>query len=85
MATVIFILGFPKNLRSNRCKHITKNMLTVLLLTPLIGVVGIILGCSNERQSKQVALLASLANFALSLVLWGEYDGNCGHFQFVQD
>src|SRR5436190_24033166 len=60
-------------------------MLTVLLLTPLIGVAGIILGCSNERQSKQVALLASLANFALSLVLWGEYDGNCGHFQFVQD
>src|SRR5579862_5104961 len=60
-------------------------MLTVLLLTPLIGVVGIILGCSNERQSRQVALLASLANFALSLVLWGEYDGNCGHFQFVQD
>src|SRR3954469_1882426 len=60
-------------------------MLTVLLLTPLIGVAGIILGCSNERQSRQVALLASLANFALSLVLWGEYDGNCGHFQFVQD
>jgi len=60
-------------------------MLTVLLLTPLIGVLGIILGCSNERQSRQVALLASLANFSLSLVLWGEYDGNCGHFQFVQD
>jgi NADH-ubiquinone oxidoreductase chain 4 len=60
-------------------------MLTVLLLTPLLGVAGIILGCSNERQSKQVALLASLANFALSLVLWGEYDGNCGHLQFVQD
>jgi len=60
-------------------------MLILLLLTPLIGVAGIILGCSNERQSKQVALLASLANFALSLVLWGEYDGNCGHFQFVQD
>lgn len=60
-------------------------MLTVLLLIPLIGVIGIILGCSNERQSRQVALLVSLANFALSLVLWGEYDGNCSHFQFVQD
>src|SRR5690349_18372324 len=60
-------------------------MLTVLLLIPLIGVIGIILGCSNERQSKQVALLVSLANFALSLILWGEYDGNSSHFQFVQD
>src|SRR5688572_8124732 len=60
-------------------------MLTVLLLIPLIGVIGIILGCSNERQSRQVALLVSLANFALSLVLWGEYDGNCSHFQFVQN
>src|SRR5437764_11556024 len=60
-------------------------MLTMLLLLPLIGVAGILLGCSNERQSRQVALLASLANFSLSLVLWGEYDGNCGHFQFIQD
>src|SRR5579871_2867879 len=60
-------------------------MLTALLLIPLIGVAAIILGCPDERRSKQVALLASLANFALSLVLWGEYDGNCGHFQFVQD
>ena len=60
-------------------------MLTALLHIPLIGVAAIILGCPDERRSKQVALLASLANFALSLVLWGEYDGNCGHFQFVQD
>jgi len=60
-------------------------MLTLLLLFPMVGAAIIILLGLNLRQSKQVALVASLANFAISLVLWGEFDANYGHFQFVQD
>ncbi|CAG8440122.1 7744_t:CDS:2, partial [Dentiscutata heterogama] len=35
--------------------------------------------------SKQVTLGVTLANLALSLVLWGEFDGNSGEYQFVQE
>ena len=60
-------------------------MLSILLLIPILGIAAILLVTSNESQSKKVALGASLANFALSLVLWAEFDGNTAQFQFVQD
>jgi NADH-ubiquinone oxidoreductase chain 4 len=60
-------------------------MLSILLLIPILGIAAILLVSSNESQSKKVALGASLANFALSLVLWAEFDGNTAQFQFVQD
>jgi NADH-ubiquinone oxidoreductase chain 4 len=60
-------------------------MLIALLIIPIIGVIGILLVGENASLQKRVALGASLVNFVLSLVLWGEFDSSYNGFQFVQE
>jgi len=58
-------------------------MLTGLLIIPIIGVIAILLVGENASHQKQVALITSLINFVLSLVLWANFDSNYNGFQFV--
>src|SRR3954463_5113236 len=59
-------------------------MLTVLLVTPLLGVLGVSISNSSENQ-KRIALGTTLINFIISLVLWGQFDSSYNGFQFVQE
>jgi len=60
-------------------------MLSVLLVTPLIGVLGILFVAPNVLLQKRIALGASLLNFLFSLILWEGFDSNLNQFQFVQE
>jgi len=60
-------------------------MLTALLITPILGVIGILFIGNNTILQKNIALGISLINFIFSLVLWGEFDSNYNGFQFVQE
>src|SRR5438309_612494 len=44
-------------------------MLTILLATPILGVVGILLAGENSSIQKRIALTASLVILGLSLIL----------------
>ena len=61
-------------------------MLSYLLLIPLIG--SLILLPINRVTSvtriKQIALTASLINFVLSIIIWGEFDSSATQYQFTQ-
>jgi NADH-ubiquinone oxidoreductase chain 4 len=60
-------------------------MLTGLLIIPIIGVIAILLVGENASHQKQVALVTSLINFVLSLVLWANFDSGYNGFQFVTE
>src|SRR5947209_6332151 len=59
-------------------------MLSVLLLLPLLGVLGVYLSNSVENK-RRIALGITLINFIVSLVLWGMFDSSYNGFQFVQE
>jgi len=67
-------------LRSN---YIIIIMILSLLITPILGVIGVILSGENTSLQKKVALASSLLTFILSLVLWAGFDNNYNGFQFV--
>ncbi|KAI8574878.1 hypothetical protein K450DRAFT_154893, partial [Umbelopsis ramanniana AG] len=58
-------------------------MILSLLITPILGVIGVILCGENTSLQKKVALASSLLTFILSLVLWAGFDNNYNGFQFV--
>nr|YP_009440953.1 NADH dehydrogenase subunit 4 [Absidia glauca]AMA21260.1 NADH dehydrogenase subunit 4 [Absidia glauca] len=58
-------------------------MILSLLITPILGVIGVILSGENSFLQKRVALVSSLLTFILSLVLWAGFDSNYNGFQFV--
>ena len=58
-------------------------MILSLLVTPLLGVIGVILSGENTSLQKRVAFASSLLTFVLSLVLWAGFDSNYNGFQFV--
>ena len=60
-------------------------MLTVLLVVPLLGVLGVSISNSCAETHKRIALGITLINFIISLVLWGEFDSCFNGFQFVQE
>ena len=60
-----------------------KIMILSLLITPLLGVIGVILSGENLSLQKRVALASSLITFVLSLVIWAGFDSNYNGFQFV--
>lgn len=75
-------------------KHVHINMITLLLILPILGIIGILFTSAlsdikNVNRSnllmKQISLGSTLLTFLLSLVLWGEFDNNDIHFQFVQE
>ncbi len=59
-------------------------MLTLLLIIPILGVLALSpISAENTSKIKQVALFVTLLEFILSLVLWGEFDGNSSQYQFT--
>ncbi len=62
----------------------TENLLTCVTFLPLAGaLVLLVLPAAAEKSFRGLALAASLATFALSLVLWTRFDPSSGGFQFV--
>ena len=64
-------------------------MLTSLLLIPIFGILALrpMQGgtVTEESQMKKWALFITLLNFVVSLVMWGEFDGNSSQYQFTAD
>lgn len=63
-------------------------MLTILLITPLIGIIIMLFKSENKNNSifyKDIALLFSIINFLFSLVLWANFDRNSASAQFVTE
>ncbi len=68
------MLGFP--------------ILSLMLLVPLVGAVLILLIGGEERivrrNSRSVALIATLFNFILSIAMWLSFDPSSAAFQMVE-
>lgn len=62
-----------------------ESLLISLLAIPVLGALVIFLvPARRTTEIKQVALFASLLTFALSLLLWIEFDNSSAKFQFVK-
>jgi NADH-ubiquinone oxidoreductase chain 4 len=71
-------------------------MLTSLLIIPILGVLALS-SMQNQNQGsdqskidqesrmKQMALFATLLNFIVSILLWGEFDSNSSQYQFTTE
>jgi NADH-quinone oxidoreductase subunit M len=57
------------------------HLLSIITFLPIIGVLVIMVAPATARP---VALLVTLADFVLSLVLWANFDGHSAGFQFVE-
>lgn len=57
------------------------HLLSIITFLPLIGVLVILVA---PGTAKPVALLVTLVDFVLSLVLWANFDGHSASFQFVE-
>ena len=74
----------------NKKKNKKKNMITLLLIIPLIGSL-IILPMSEtpngegQNKMKKIAITTSLINFYISLFLWYEFDTSTTQYQFVSE
>jgi NADH-ubiquinone oxidoreductase chain 4 len=65
------------------------NMITTLLLIPLIGVILLLPLNENSTQSKvtmkQIALCTSMLNLFISIIIWWNFDFNSAGYQFVYE
>jgi len=74
------------------------NMITSLLLVPIIGSLIIItmdenstssfslgLGSNNRTKMKQIAIITSLINFIISIFMWLNFDSSSTQYQFVYE
>jgi NADH-quinone oxidoreductase subunit M len=63
-------------------------LLSLVTFLPLVGVFFILIARGEEavvaRNARFIALWTSLIVFALSIVLWAEFDPNTAAFQFVE-
>jgi NADH-quinone oxidoreductase subunit M len=63
-------------------------LLSLVTFLPLVGAAFILMARGDEavvaRNARNIALWTSLIVFALSLVLWIEFDPNTADFQFVE-
>ena len=63
---------------------LTENLLVYVLLSPIIGILLLLLIPSREKQLlKFIALNASCFSFIGSLILWGSFSKSVGFFQFL--
>jgi NADH-ubiquinone oxidoreductase chain 4 len=64
-------------------------MLNLLLLVPVIGSLILIPikedSIKNQSIMKNIALIASLINFLISIFMWLEFDSNTTQYQFVYE
>lgn len=63
-------------------------LLSIVTFLPLVGAAFVLFVRGSEaavaRNSRNVALLTSMATFFISLVLWGGFDSTTADFQFVE-
>jgi NADH-quinone oxidoreductase subunit M len=63
-------------------------LLSLVTFLPLVGVAFIMMARGEERlvarNARNIALWTSLIDFALSVLLWIEFDPNSAQFQFVE-
>ena len=57
-------------------------ILSLMLLVPLVGAIACLL--ANARQARMIALIATLIDFALGVVLWANYDIGGAQWQFTE-
>jgi NADH-ubiquinone oxidoreductase chain 4 len=64
-------------------------MITLLLITPLIGCLALIPfkegSAINNSRIKKIALTASLINLLIAIALWIEFDSSTSQYQFVSE
>jgi NADH-quinone oxidoreductase subunit M len=64
---------------------LTSFLLTSLVAVPLAGgLLALVAGRRNGRAARPVAMAASLAAFALSLVMWAAFDSTSDAYQLVE-
>jgi len=59
-------------------------LLSIITFLPLIGVLAILVARGNDRAARVIALVVTLLDFALSLLLWARFDTSTADFQFVE-
>ena len=60
-------------------------LLTLLVLVPLAGGILVLLtGRDRDALARQVALAVSLVTFAISIVMWMQFDSGSAEYQFVE-
>ncbi len=63
-------------------------ILSIITFLPLVGVLFILITRGKESTvaatARWVAMITTLADFALSLYLWSKFDGSTAAFQFVE-
>ena len=63
-------------------------MLTLLLIIPIIGsliMIPIQDSISNQSLLKKIALITTLTNLVLSILVWIQFDPNTTQYQFVSE
>ena len=64
------------------------HILSVITFLPLVGAVFILLARGSDKTvantARWVALIVTIVDFALSLLLWADFDGSTAAFQFVE-
>jgi len=56
-------------------------ILSVTTFLPLLGIAGIL---AVPKAARQIALVTTIADFVLSLIIWANFDGSSSAFQFVE-
>ncbi|HVZ67958.1 MAG TPA: NADH-quinone oxidoreductase subunit M, partial [Rhizomicrobium sp.] len=56
-------------------------ILSVTTFLPLLGVAAIL---AVPKAARQIALVTTIADFILSLVIWANFDGSSSAFQFLE-
>ncbi len=60
-------------------------ILSTLVLLPLAGGVGILFtGKNRPALTRQLALIISLATFAVSILMWAQFDSASAEYQMVE-
>jgi NADH-quinone oxidoreductase subunit M len=59
-------------------------ILSIITFVPLLGALAILAVRGNDETARRIALVTTLIDFALSLVLWARFDTSTAAFQFVE-
>lgn len=64
-------------------------MLTILLIIPIVGVILLAPISTNNNDSilkiKRFALITTIINFIVSIVIWGQFDSSISEYQFTAE
>ena len=64
---------------------LNQHLLTLILFSPVLGMLAVILVPGEQKQSvRHAAFVSSLIPLALSIILWFNYDYSIAGFQFEE-